>query len=94
MQPGEVLVAENTDPDWEPVMRKVSAIVTDQGGRTAHAAIISREFGLPCIVGRVTRLHTANRTSCDRLLRRRGGRPSLGGAVPSKSSTWMQRWCR
>jgi pyruvate, water dikinase len=51
IQPGEVLVAENTDPDWEPVMRKVAAIVTDQGGRTAHAAIVSREFGIPCIVG-------------------------------------------
>jgi pyruvate,water dikinase len=48
---GDVLVARITDPDWEPVMRRVSAIVTDQGGRTAHAAIISREFGLPCIVG-------------------------------------------
>jgi pyruvate,water dikinase len=57
VQPGDVLVAENTDPDWEPVMRRVSAIVTDQGGRTAHAAIISREFGLPCIVG------TGNATS-------------------------------
>jgi pyruvate, water dikinase len=51
VQPGEVLVAEMTDPDWEPVMRRVAAIVTDQGGRTAHAAIVSREFGLPCIVG-------------------------------------------
>jgi len=51
VQPGEVLVARNTDPDWEPVMRRVSAIVTDQGGRTAHAAIVSREFGIPCIVG-------------------------------------------
>jgi len=51
VQPGEVLVAEMTDPDWEPVMRRVSAIVTDKGGRTAHAAIVSREFGLPCIVG-------------------------------------------
>jgi pyruvate,water dikinase len=40
-----------TDPDWEPVMRRVAAIVTDKGGRTAHAAIVSREFGLPCIVG-------------------------------------------
>lgn len=48
---GEVLVASNTDPDWEPVMKRVAAIVTDQGGRTAHAAIVSREFGLPCIVG-------------------------------------------
>ncbi|MGC2830194.1 MAG: phosphoenolpyruvate synthase [Candidatus Acidiferrum sp.] len=51
VQAGEVLVAENTDPDWEPVMRRVAAIVTDQGGRTAHAAIVSREFGIPCIVG-------------------------------------------
>src|SRR6185369_8608748 len=51
VQPGEVLVADMTDPDWEPVMRRVSAIVTDKGGRTAHAAIVSREFGLPCIVG-------------------------------------------
>jgi len=48
---GEVLVAQSTDPDWEPVMRRVAAIVTDQGGRTAHAAIVSREFGIPCIVG-------------------------------------------
>lgn len=51
VEAGDVLVARLTDPDWEPVMRRVSAIVTDQGGRTAHAAIISREFGLPCIVG-------------------------------------------
>lgn len=51
VQTGEVLVAEMTDPDWEPVMRRVAAIVTDKGGRTAHAAIVSREFGLPCIVG-------------------------------------------
>lgn len=51
VQAGEVLVAENTDPDWEPVMRRVAAIITDQGGRTAHAAIVSREFGIPCIVG-------------------------------------------
>jgi pyruvate, water dikinase len=51
VQRGEVLVAEMTDPDWEPIMRRVAAIVTDKGGRTAHAAIVSREFGLPCIVG-------------------------------------------
>jgi pyruvate,water dikinase len=51
VQTGDVLVAQNTDPDWEPVMRRVAAIVTDQGGRTAHAAIVSREFGIPCIVG-------------------------------------------
>lgn len=51
VQDGDVLVAGLTDPDWEPVMRRVAAIVTDQGGRTAHAAIVSREFGIPCIVG-------------------------------------------
>ena len=51
VETGDVLVARLTDPDWEPVMRRVSAIVTDQGGRTAHAAIVSREFGIPCIVG-------------------------------------------
>jgi pyruvate,water dikinase len=51
VQAGDVLVAQMTDPDWEPVMRRVAAIVTDKGGRTAHAAIVSREFGLPCIVG-------------------------------------------
>ena len=51
IEDGQVLVARLTDPDWEPVMRRVAAIVTDQGGRTAHAAIVSREFGIPCIVG-------------------------------------------
>lgn len=51
VQAGDVLVAKATDPDWEPVMKRVSAIVTDQGGRTAHAAIVSREIGIPCIVG-------------------------------------------
>jgi pyruvate,water dikinase len=50
-QPGEILVAPMTDPDWEPVLRKASAIVTDQGGRTCHAAIISRELGIPCVAG-------------------------------------------
>ncbi len=58
VQSGEVLVAEMTDPDWEPVMRRVAAIVTDKGGRTAHAAIVSREFGLPCIVGTDTATRT------------------------------------
>jgi pyruvate,water dikinase len=48
---GDVLVAINTDPDWEPAMKRVAAIVTEQGGRTAHAAIVSRELGLLCIVG-------------------------------------------
>jgi pyruvate,water dikinase len=48
---GAVLVTSHTDPAWEPVMKKASAIVTDRGGRTCHSAIVSRELGLPCIVG-------------------------------------------
>jgi pyruvate,water dikinase len=50
-QAGEVLVTNKTDPDWEPIMKKASAIVTNQGGRTCHAAIIARELGIPAIVG-------------------------------------------
>jgi pyruvate, water dikinase len=50
-QEGEVLVTSRTDPDWEPIMKKASAIVTNQGGRTCHAAIIAREIGIPAIVG-------------------------------------------
>lgn len=50
-RPGEVLITEMTDPDWVPIMRIASAIVTNRGGRTSHAAIVSRELGLPCIVG-------------------------------------------
>ncbi|OAG27503.1 phosphoenolpyruvate synthase [Thermodesulfatator autotrophicus] len=50
-QKGEVLVTDMTDPDWEPIMKIASAIVTNRGGRTCHAAIISRELGIPCIVG-------------------------------------------
>lgn len=48
---GEVLVTDMTDPDWEPIMKIASAIVTDKGGRTSHAAIVSRELGIPCVVG-------------------------------------------
>lgn len=48
---GEVLVTENTDPDWEPVMKKAAAIVTESGGRTSHAAIVARELGIPALVG-------------------------------------------
>lgn len=51
VQEGEVLVTDRTDPDWEPTMRKVKAIVTNRGGRTCHAAIVSRELGIPAIVG-------------------------------------------
>lgn len=50
-KPGEVLITEMTDPDWEPIMKIAGAIVTESGGRTCHAAIISRELGIPCVVG-------------------------------------------
>lgn len=51
LQPGEVLITDITDPDWEPVMKLASAIVTNRGGRTCHAAIIARELGIPAVVG-------------------------------------------
>ena len=50
-QEGEVLVTDKTDPDWQPIMKKAAAIITNRGGRTCHAAIVSRELGLPAIVG-------------------------------------------
>lgn len=59
--PGEVLVADMTDPDWEPIMKRASAIVTNRGGRTCHAAIIARELGIPAVVG----TGTATRTLAD-----------------------------
>ncbi|MCP3660940.1 MAG: phosphoenolpyruvate synthase [Gammaproteobacteria bacterium] len=51
IQPGEVLVTDMTDPDWEPIMKRAAAIVTNRGGRTCHAAIIARELGVPAVVG-------------------------------------------
>ena len=51
LKPGDVLVADMTDPDWEPIMKRASAIVTNRGGRTCHAAIIARELGVPAVVG-------------------------------------------
>jgi len=51
VEPGDVLVTDMTDPDWEPVMKRAAAIVTDRGGRTCHAAIIARELGIPAVVG-------------------------------------------
>ena len=50
-KPGQILITEKTDPDWEPIMKVASAIVTNKGGRTAHAAIVARELGIPAIVG-------------------------------------------
>lgn len=51
--PGDVLVADITDPDWEPIMKKASAVITNRGGRTCHAAIVAREIGVPAIVGTI-----------------------------------------
>jgi pyruvate, water dikinase len=51
LEPGEILVTASTSPDWVPIMRRAAAIVTDTGGMTSHAAIVSRELGIPCIVG-------------------------------------------
>jgi pyruvate,water dikinase len=57
-QKGEVLITTMTDPDWEPIMKIAAAIVTDKGGRTCHAAIVSRELGIPCIIGTETATET------------------------------------
>ncbi|MEM4396139.1 MAG: phosphoenolpyruvate synthase [Candidatus Woesearchaeota archaeon] len=57
-KPGEVLITEMTDPDWEPIMKIASAIVTNRGGRTCHAAIVSRELGIPCVVGTLNATET------------------------------------
>src|SRR5574337_187981 len=69
VQPGDVLVTDMTDPNWEPVMKRASAIVTNRGGRTCHAAIIARELGIPAVVGcgnatQVLRDGTAVTVSC------------------------------
>ncbi|MFT3822263.1 MAG: phosphoenolpyruvate synthase [Chitinophagaceae bacterium] len=53
-QEGDILVTDMTDPDWEPIMKKASAIITNKGGRTCHAAIVARELGVPCVVGCLT----------------------------------------
>lgn len=58
VQVGDVLISDMTDPDWEPVMKKAAAIVTNRGGRTCHAAIIARELGIPAVVGCVDATHT------------------------------------
>ncbi len=70
VQAGDVLVTDMTDPNWEPVMKRASAIVTNRGGRTCHAAIIARELGIPAVVGcgdateHVAGLHSLVTVSC------------------------------
>ena len=74
-RPGEVLVAEATSPDWEPVMKTAAAIVTSRGGRTCHAAIVARELGVPAVVGAEGAAPNArNRHGGDGELRRRRDR--------------------
>ena len=68
VESGDVLVADMTDPDWEPVMKRAAAIVTNRGGRTCHAAIIARELGIPAVVGcgnATMRLRTGDRVRVD-----------------------------
>jgi pyruvate,water dikinase len=79
LQPGEVLVAPMTTPDWVPLMRRAAAIVTDAGGMTSHAAIVSRELGIPCVVG----TRSATRTLRDGMLVTVNGKDGtvLAGAV-------------
>ena len=61
IQPGDVIVSDMTDPDWEPVMKRAAAIVTNRGGRTCHAAIIARELGIPAVVAAGTDTPIARR---------------------------------
>ncbi len=85
LQQGEVLVAAMTSPDWVPLMRRASAIVTDAGGMTSHAAIVSRELGIPCVVG----TRTATQTLTDGMQVTVDGSNGrvLAGAVATPSSS-------
>ena len=92
---GDVLVADMTDPDWEPVMKRAAAIVTNRGGRTCHAAIIARELGIPAVVGAATRQRsssTAPRSPCPAPKATPG--MSMRAGSRSKSSRWRSTECR
>ena len=80
VQPGDVLVADMTDPDWEPVMKRSAAIVTNRGGRTCHAAIIARELGVPAVVGTGNALDTIQDGQ-------RSHRSAAPKATPASSTT-------
>jgi pyruvate,water dikinase len=92
VQPGDVLVTDMTDPNWEPVMKRASAIVTNRGGRTCHAAIIARELGIPAVVGcgdataRLKRRHPG-----DGELRRGRHRPHLRRPAGNRSDRGAAR---
>jgi pyruvate,water dikinase len=78
---GDVLVAEMTALDWEPVLSRVAAVVTDQGGRTCHAAIISRELGIPCVGDDPVLSHARRGTPCHRGARDAWPAPRRGRAL-------------
>ncbi len=91
LRPGEVLVATMTHPDWVPVMRRAAALVTDGGGMTCHAAIVSRELGVPCVVGTrraTTVLHDSQVVTVDgaRGVVLQGGRAEHSGVVTSTTT--------
>lgn len=100
---GDVLVADITDPDWEPIMKKASAVITNRGGRTCHAAIVAREIGVPAIVGTVNAtelLHDGDEVtaSCadgesgrvyEGLLEYETTRIDLGNLTPTKTKLYM-----
>jgi pyruvate,water dikinase len=92
--PGEVLVAQMTNPDWLPTLRRAAAIVTDQGGVTCHAAIVSRELGVPCVVGTrraTTMLSTGQEVTVDGargtvIAGRTAPQPRVAAAVPTAAT--------
>ena len=94
---GDVLVADMTDPDWEPIMKRAAAIVTNRGGRTCHAAIIARELGIPAVVGTGDATRDAGRRPRGHGLLRRGRhrlhlrRPARLHRRARPSSTTMPR---
>ncbi|MGZ8411323.1 MAG: phosphoenolpyruvate synthase [Gemmatirosa sp.] len=85
LQPGEVLVAAMTSPDWVPLMRRAAAVVTDAGGMTSHAAIVSRELGIPCVVGTRTATRTLRTGELVTVDGRRG--TVSAGAAPADAPT-------
>ena len=91
VEPGDVLVTDMTDPDWEPVMKRAAAIVTNRGGRTCHAAIIARELGIPAVVGCGDATEQLREGEAgDRVLRGRRYRLRL----PRACSKWRWSICR
>ena len=88
--PGAVLVTTTTNPDWVPIMRQAAAIITDRGGRTSHAAIVSRELGVPAIVGTGDATKVLHQDQYVTVSCARGTKGSSMRALPrSSSKRWM-----